>query len=85
MDRDRAHVDCGGAYAMTSRRHVRRRADLALPKDLAAFLQDRAEIAVAHEGEARLESRSPDETVVSICCLDAAGHDVARTYLSLYS
>ena len=48
----------------------------------ATFVQARAEFTVAHEGEARLESMSPGEAIVSIRRLDAARHILAEVQVS---
>lgn len=50
--------------------------------DVATFVQALAAFTVAHEGEARLESMSPGEAVVSIRRLDAARHILVETQVS---
>lgn len=42
--------------------------------EFAAFVQALRQFTRTHEGEARLESISPKEAMVSVCRLDAAAH-----------
>lgn len=51
-------------------------------KDFAAFVQALRAFSVAHKGEARLESMSPGEAIVSIGRLDAAGHVLVEAQIS---
>lgn len=50
--------------------------------DFAAFVQALRAFSVAHKGEARLESMSPGEAIVSISRLDAAGHILVEAQVS---